>query len=101
MCICRQAVIRHSQLCWRDDNRFLSLSRNDIFSSLLLATRSIAAAAAAASARGATIWRPSTGYFSVHVAKLLGEGRKEEEEAWAYSIEAIVAQGGCWLLTSD
>lgn len=50
--------------------------------------------------RGATIWRPSTGYFSVHVAKLLGEGRKEEEEVWAYSIEAIVAQGG-WLLTSD
>jgi hypothetical protein len=68
-----------------------------------LATRSIAAAAAA-SARGATIWRPSTGYFSVHVPKLLGEGRKEEEEeeeAWAYNIEAIVAQGGCWLLTSD
>ena len=35
MCICRHAVIRHSQLCWRDDNRFLSLLV-ELFFSLLI-----------------------------------------------------------------
>lgn len=88
MCICRHAVIRHSQLRRRQPFS-LSLS-DDIFFPLLFYWRH--AAAAAASARGATIWRPSAGYSSVHVAN------------WERGERGLGRRSNCrtgWLLTSD
>lgn len=83
MCICRQAVIRHSQLCWRDDNRFLPLSRNDIFFFF----------SSIGDTQHSSSFSPEVPPYGVRpqdisvfmYSQTLGWGGRKEEEAWAYS----------------